>query len=209
MTSIRHIVSAAALAGSLLPATLWAQMTPRVPELDSEEVASLDAGEILVEAGASGSIVTGYVIGVVDSPLDEVWSVVRDFEGQSDWIPDMYGSRVVERNGNIVVGEGATSVPFPLTDRRWQIRIRHSEDVVDGVETRVATWEDVPDYGNMNDNDGYWLLQPFQGSADRTLVAYRVRVDAGISVPDGIERSVQRRLYPGFIRGLRDRMARR
>lgn len=191
----------------VVPTAASAQLAPRVPDLDDTERSEVDAGEILVEARVEGSVSNVYVVGVVDHAVEDVWDVVSDFAGQSNWIPDMYGARVVARDGEVVVGEGATSVPFPFTDRQWQIRIREREDVIDGVPTYISMWEDVPGVGNMNDNDGYWLLQPFEGAADRTLVAYRVRVDSGITAPDNIERSVQRRLFPGFIRGLRAAMS--
>lgn len=191
----------------LVPQPLPAQIAPSVPDLSDEERNAVNAGEILVEARVNGAVSDVSVVGVVEHSVEDVWLVISDFVGQSNWIPAMYGSRIVSRDGEVVVGEGATSVPFPFTDRRWQIRIREREDEIGGVPTYISTWEDVPGVGNMNENDGYWLLQPFEGASDRTLVAYRVRVDTGISVPDTIERSAQRRLFPGFIRGLRRQMS--
>ncbi len=191
-----------------LPAIASAQLRVVDLSISAEEHAELVDGEILVDVDVNGRIAEARVIGVVDRPVDEVWRVVADFENQDQWVPDAYDTVIVGREGDAIIGDGMTSVPFPLTDRQWRIRIRHHEEERDGQPRYVAEWVHVPDVGNMNANDGYWLLQPFDGDDSRTLVTYAVRVDSGISVPDAIERSATRRMFPDFIRRLRERVGR-
>lgn len=186
-----------------------AQLMPSAPQLGSDDTAALESGDVLVDVDANGRIVEGLVMGVVEATPDEVWDVVSDFGGQDQWIPDVYDTAVIRTDGDAQIVSGNTDAPFPISDRVWQIRMVAEESSIGGVDSHVARWTEVPDVGNMPSNQGYWIVQPFEGSTDRTLVVYHVRVDSGIPVPDAIESSATRRMFPGFIHNLRERVQRR
>lgn len=207
---MRHPAAALSLVVGLLGAIdAGAQMVPAAPSLGNDESAALEAGEVLVDVDADGPIVEGLVMGVVDASTDEVWEVIADFGGQDQWIPDVYDTSVIRTEGDAQIVAGNTDAPFPISDRVWQIRMVAEESSIGGVASHVARWTEVPDVGNMPLNQGYWIVQPFEGSADRTLVVYHVRVDSGIPVPDAIESNATRRMFPGFIHNLRERVQRR
>jgi hypothetical protein len=58
----------------------------------------------------------------------------------------------------------------------------------------------------MIENDGYWLICPWAPDPSRSVVRFVFLADAGISVPDFIERSVTAQMVPQFIRNLRSRV---
>jgi len=199
------VVAAACLA-MVWPSVAEAQIRPSAPSLTSTQRAEVDRGEILVDVTVSGNDVRGKVIAVVDGTPAGVWAIISDFANQDRWIPDMYDARIVERDGHFVIGEASTTVPWPLTDRTWRIRIHNREMEVGGVNSYVSSWTYVQ--GNMDENTGYWLVQPFNDAGTRALVVYEFHANAGIRAPDGMQRRTTRRLMPGIIEGLRSRYAR-
>lgn len=198
-------VSGLLVASALVVTTATVSAQPRVslPELSTEELAELIGGDVQVDVRVDGPTIRADIVGVVDAAPARVFAVIRDFAGQENWVPDLYDASVVESSGNVVVGEGNTRLPWPLSDRQWRLRIVSSEETLEGQPALVARWTLVPDFGNMVQNEGYWLVLPVADDPSRSLVRYRFVANAGISAPDGVERRATRRMLPGIIEGLR------
>ncbi len=193
---------------SILPLTLcvfgtaaFAQPTVESPTFSNAEMGQLEEGEILISVETDGGQTQGVVVALVEAPRDTVWAIIEDFAGQEDWIPDMYDAEVLSQSAGELTVRACMRVPFPLTDRRYTLRIRTDHRDVGGVATDVSTWEYVE--GNMDANAGYWLVQDWGTDDDRALVVYAFEAASGIRGPDGIEERVTRRTMPGIIEGLR------
>ena len=197
----------AVLALSLVVVPSVALAQPRVhdPSPSTSQTADLEDGEILVRANVDGTVTTGHIMAIVEAPADEVWAIVSDFANQDRWVPDMYDAAVVSTSGSTEVVSAKTNLPWPLADREYTLNVTDGQQTVGGVDSYVSSW--TYGGGNMNENRGYWLVQPWDGAADRTLVVYEFEADTGIRAPDGIERNATRRMLPGILQGLRDRHA--
>lgn len=185
-----------------------AQPAVSLPPVSGGQFERLAGGEILVDASVNGSVMHGVVTAVVDAAPAAVWAVVSDFASQDRWVPDMADARIVRRDGQHVIGGATTRMPFPLRDRTWEIRIHNRAETVGGHEGFVSSWTFVQGSGNMLEHQGYWVVIPFPGRTDRTLVRYEFIVDPDVSAPDGVERRAMRRMLPGVMEGLRRRVTR-
>lgn len=188
---------------SLGAATVSAQPRVTLPNLSADALAGLVGGDVQVDVNVDGPTIRADIVGVVNATPERVFAVIRDFAGQENWVPDLYDASVVESSGNVVVGEGNTRLPWPLSDRQWRLRIVSSEETLEGRPAMIARWTLVPNFGNMVQNEGYWLVMPMADDPSRSLVRYRFVANAGISAPDGVERRATRRMLPGILEGLR------
>jgi hypothetical protein len=204
----RILLLAAALTTSITlhAAPAWAQYTPARPQLSEAAWNEVRNGDVWLQVTVNGQVIEGDVVAVIRADAARVWAAVSDFAGQDRWVPDLEDARIVSTQGNIQVGAATTRLSWPLSNRTWQVRIHNRAQTVGGVEGWVSTWEYIEGSGNMLDQSGYWLVQPWQEDPTATLVRYRFRANAGISAPDGIERSVTRRMLPNVIRGLRQHL---
>lgn len=189
-----------------LPSLAFAQLAVRAPSLSSDELAELAQGEVIVEVEVDGAVIDGTIVGVVDGAPADVFAVISDFANQDAWIPDMYDAEVISTSGGSVVGSGKTDTPWPIEDRVFQLEIENGPATSFGEQAFSSVWTMVEGVGNMVSNDGFWLVMPFDGDPARTLVSYRFVANAGVSAPDGMERSATQRMLPGFITGLRERL---
>ena len=189
------------------PILAHAQMSAESPEVEGERKSKLEAGEILVETSNEDDGIHTDLIGVVDAPPEQVWEVISDYDSQSEWMPDLKEeSRVLEREDGDEICLSANDFPWPLADRTYKLRYRYEQETVDGVERFVATWSYVDGSGNIDDIDGYWLVQPFDGDDERTLVRQQTIVDLGVSVPGFLMKRGSRNKLPNIIEALRERV---
>jgi hypothetical protein len=178
--------------------------TPAVPQLDAATEARLLGGEVVIVADAAGTLVSGDGTAILAAPLDRVRAVIADFPGQADWIPDMDEAVLVGTDGDAALCSAVTRIPWPISDRTWTIRVTSGPAELGGEPVWVSTWTYVPGSGNMVENAGYWLLVPRPDG--RTLVRYAFAADAGLHVPDFIERMTTRSMLPGILENLRTRV---
>lgn len=193
------------LAILLTSTAAFAQPSVQTIDLSSSQMSEVDDGEILVEVEVDGTRIEGVVTARVNALPEDVWAVVSDFSNQDQWVPDMENA-TVEGSGERVVGYAETNLPFPLSRRTWSINLYNRAETVAGVDSYVSSWSYIEDSGNMNDNQGYWLIQPHPTDDGASLVRYEFIADTGIRAPDGIERNQTQRTLPGIIEGLRIRI---
>ena len=198
-------VTSFVLALCLIPAAAFAQReSPRVPNLDADEIEELMDGDAIVDTERGEGVNRGDVIGLIHAPMDEVWEIVQDFENLDRWFPDMQDTELVGSD----LGQGGTNMPWPVADRRWQIELDREEGrVVDGITANVAWWTCNQDYedSNVDDTYGYWLVYTWPDNPEYTLVRYVINADLGIWLPDPVIRWATRRLLPGMVEGLQER----
>lgn len=96
-----------------------------------------------------------------------------------------------------------TRIPWPISDRTWSIQVHNRREVLLGVDAFVSSWTYVQGSGNMVDNTGYWTVKAWPGG--RSLVHYAFRADAGLHVPDFIERRATAGMLPSIVDNLRQR----
>lgn len=183
-----------------------AQLVVQYPLDLASRVDELSDGGVIVEVVVDGTLVHSDTLALVDAPPAAVFAVVSDFAGQLQWAPNLTEARVISGNGQHLVGEGTTDLAWPFSDRSWQIAIFNRPETFDGESCYASSWDYIPGSGDMIENDGYFLICPWEPDPSRSLVRYVFLADAGVSVPDFIERSVTAQMSPQFIRSLRRRV---
>lgn len=181
----------------------FGQPPPDIPSLSADQVERLERGEVLVEV-VNQDIPRGDVLGVVQAPPDEVMEVLRDFGRHADLMDDVVSSEVLGTDGDHMLCKGLTDTPWPMDDREWVIRQWFGEVDLGGLRVLANTWDYVPDSGNINDTEGYWLLLPWREDNSQTLVRYVITVDLGTWLPDFLLSWSTENMLPGRIEALRD-----
>lgn len=179
---------------------------PTIPVLSSDQVTRLNAGEILVEV-INGAIPIGDVLGVIDATPELVLESVLDFNHYTEFMPYMTQSEIVSQEGSTYHCSGVTDTPWPMDDRIWSIIASAGPTEVEGLQVLVSTWDYVPESGNIQDTEGYWLLIPWGETGQKTLVRYYLVADLGTWIPDVILNWATENMLPGIIEGLRMRIA--
>ena len=134
----------------------------------------------------------GAVSGIVDAPIERVLDLIIDCDGADAWFPELVATHTVApgRCG------GGTNLPWPVTDRTWQIDV-HPAEVERGWDVSFAY---VAGTGNLARMDGAYHLEPLADG--RTRVTYEVWIDLGFWVPDPLVAWATRRVLPGILQGL-------
>ena len=139
----------------------------------------------------------GVVAGVVDVPVGQVLDLVTDCAGSVGWFPDLLAARVVASGSDAVRCEGATDLPWPLTDRTWQIDTV-VEPLADGVFS--VPFALVDGSGNLDELRGRYLLEDLGDG--RTRVTYEAFVDLGFWVPEALAHYATKQMLPAILLGI-------
>ncbi len=163
-----------------------AQTTPVTPlELSALETAVVLSGGHL-ESHEAGSLVHAEIVGLLRAPVDAVFNTIMDFDHEDEWFPDERDTHVTRREGGRTYGQGETNMPWPITDREWEVFATTSSEVLDGKECRVIRYQYVQGSGNLDQMDGHWLLIPYGDANQWTLLRYVIDVDIGVALPRAI-----------------------
>jgi len=163
-------------------------------------VAAAHPYQVHVDAGRSSH---GTVVGIVDVPVEEALAIVMDCDAADTWFPDMMDTEVVSVDGASVRCRGGTNLPWPVSDRRWEIESDARLEVVDGEETWVARFDYVDGSGNVDALRGQYRLSAT--AEGQTLVRYEAFVDLGFWVPEPLVAWATRRILPGILQGMEAR----
>ena len=170
-----------------------------VPRLGDTERSRLSAGELLLSIEpVAGSDTPAYVVrGVLEAPVERVWALVSDCSRYRDTMVRVAASEALPPRGELQVCLLVMAMPFPLPNLKVIAGATHSRD------ERGATrrWHLLE--GDFAIHEGAWLLEPFEGSANRTLVTHRARVRPKLPVPEGLLAASKKETLAETLRKLR------
>lgn len=170
------------------PLLLIAAMSP------TTQAAELTSIEVEVGRPAYGKMV-----GIVDVPVQQVFAIVMDCEGTGGWFPDLEDTHLVAADRCA----GTTDLPWPITDRTWEIDLSASGV---GTETWEAGFAYVPGSGNLAEMQGRYLLEATEDG--RTRVTYEAWIDLGFWIPEPLVSWATKRVLPGVLEGIEDEAGR-
>ncbi|MEM1296325.1 MAG: SRPBCC family protein [Verrucomicrobiota bacterium] len=169
---------------------------------DADQV-SLQQGEILVweeerPVGEEKRFILA--MAVIDHPLQEVWDLIDDKEAIPLVIESVIKAEVVSRKGNTTVisqevkGLGIT--------RSAHYVVKHV-----GIFPHRVEFERVS--GDFEHIEGQWLFETLTGEdgAQKTVLTYRLHLDAGKYVPQGLIIKSQLKKLPPIMTAIRARLA--
>lgn len=151
-----------------------------------------------------GRVSRGMVSAVLDAPLPQVLAAVMDCGKADQWVPDLVDTAVVWEKDGRVRCQGRTNLPWPLTDRQWQIDLQR--EAGPGAESAVVTFEYVRGSGNLELLGGRFALQAVD--AHHTRVRCDASVDLGFWIPEPLLVWATDRVLPGILTGLERHAAR-
>jgi hypothetical protein len=194
------------LAVMLVVAATAGAEEPIIAEHAPEEVEELLEGSPL-RSITRGDPLRAEVVALVEAPVEELAAIVQDYDTATEWAPALGECRITGAEGDAMLVRGTTLLPWPITDRTWQMRSYWGYRDVAGVNAYVQAWDYVEGSGNIEDSFGYWLIAPWPQDPRLSYVKYVVNADPGIAIPDFIIAWVTRNALPDLIARLRDRHA--
>lgn len=175
-------------------------MTDPLLELDAATRQRLDRGEVLVATEAvPGSPVPRLVVrAVVEAPCERVWQLIDGCASYERTLPGVRRSEELVRDGPRVRVRLTVKMPFPLRDLTSVTEGIHT--VVPG-ERYCREWQLVE--GDYHSNSGSWVLVPFAGQKDRTLVLYRLHAEPTLRLPRALKQLATEKAVPRLIAQIR------
>lgn len=168
----------------------------------------LASGGVHIEIKKSGGANIGTVIGLVKAPVSEIAPIVADCGKYSDWRDSLLNTSVVKKeSASVLVCKGTAKVPFPASNRNGHFRVENKNETVADVASFTSVYGYIEGTGNLEDMFGYWLLQPFDGNPEYTVIKHILSVDIGGWLPDFLVRWATSRVLPDTIYGVRMRHA--
>ena len=200
---MKQLLSSIVLVCLVLLGALPAQAeTPAPRTLTEANIKKLEGGGQIVQVTSDGGN-RGEVVGVVNAPTAQVWRLLMNYDAFVRWFPDQKESKTVSRQGSTSVLQGVVDLPWPFTNRSFQIRDTNVTKTV-GSETHYHNgWTYVPKSGNIVDTTGFFYVSPFKGDPNRSVVRIVIKADFGIPVPDFVLNWGSRRMFPRIIEAIR------
>jgi hypothetical protein len=202
---------------SLLPVLPLLVLLAGADEPAWQQVARDDGITVQARSPEGSNVAEVKATGLVDAPPQDVWTVIRDYDHYTKFMPYTDESRVLasEQDGKVTVFY--CLVNAPLVDKRdFIIRIRDESDWKDGKGFLKSAWS-VTTEGAPKEregvvrvklNNGYWLLEPRE-EGKKTFVTYYLNTDPGGSLPRWIADKANKTSVPDVLKAVRKRAAAR
>lgn len=174
----------------------------------AEDFQKLMDGKIFRDADRGKlDLLTGHCV-VFGTP-EEVFEVVTDYGNYKHWNGNQTRSDILSQDGNVTILKCRTKIPFPITDRKFTLRMSYGSGFIGNEQVYMSYWSLEPpgEDENLKESFGYWQLQPFGERGEFTLVKYVSYSDSGIWVPTGFFKSEGKKILKRSMEGLRDRHA--
>ncbi|MGB9735841.1 MAG: type II toxin-antitoxin system RatA family toxin [bacterium] len=130
--------------------------------LKDEQLVSIDK-----EVPGKPQFVT--VITLFNAPINEVFSIVSDYNDYAKHIPQTTSVKVVQKNGNVLIVDYKVEFKFSILSEHANYTLKHVLNPPDSITwTRVA--------GNLKTVEGSWKFLPVD-NGKKTIGFYRVYTD--------------------------------
>lgn len=144
------------------PHSVWAEITP-------EKLAYYRKGKTdtqLEETETKGRK-KATTVGLMNAPLEVVWSVLLDFKAYPEFVPRMSWLKTIGMGPQYVINHSYLDMPWPLSDVAYQAKVAWQK------EKRELSFEMIPGSGKgVSMFEGKWKLTKI--SPQETLAAYEV-----------------------------------
>ncbi len=180
------------------------------PEAKWEQKANEDGVVVYTRERKGTDVKEVKAVGTIDSPPQQVFRVLGDYERYKEIMPYTDESRIVatEQGGKVVHFYSLINAPF-VSKRDYTLRIVEESDWKDGkgfLKSRWTSSEKGPAAKDgvvrVKHNDGSWLLEPVDGGK-KTRATYLLFTDPGGSLPTFIVNKANSSAIPDVFNALR------
>lgn len=151
-----------------------------IGDLSPTEQESLRSGEAVVNV--VGDRYVSYVVSHAD--IDQVWSVLTDYDNFSEFLPSVESSRVLESEGDRAVVEQIAELKVLFADMESRICTENIKTPKERIDFRLIE-------GDLKTMEGHWQLMPVQEAEDKqsdqplSVIKQVVRAEVGNPLLEG------------------------
>ena len=169
--------------------------------LTPENIQKLEAGKLIIfkeqkkdKKGKSKG--RGVVIGLIDRPVDEVWTMILDCTTHPEYMPRVVSTEAYK-------GKDGREGIHEMIKVLWKKVEYHVLQTMD-EEKHAVSW--VLDDSKKNDiqgTTGYWRFVPHKET--QCIAVYAVRVETGMKVPAFVEDFLMKQDLPSVLKAVKKR----
>jgi ribosome-associated toxin RatA of RatAB toxin-antitoxin module len=169
--------------------------------LTISEISRMARGEGLVDfiAVPGASLPQVKLRALINAPLTRVWPIIDQCQKYCDHLPGVIASEELSRQGEHVRARVTVKMPFPLKDLTSLTSAIHTVEEGKRYERKWILIE-----GDFEKHEGSWLLLPFDGDPQRTLLQYVLHAIPKIPIPKSLLQLVQKMAVPRLLHRLRE-----
>jgi hypothetical protein len=156
----------------------------RLPiHLSDEQQREVLSGKTVVQLMPLGTerLTEVVAVALMDSAPERLFELLTDVEKFVEFMPHVKISRAERQSDGTIINHQELSLPFPITDRQYDVRITNGVKGVGAQRVWESAWTHVPGSGNISETRGAWVLT--EGGPGRTLLLYHVFTDPGGLIP--------------------------
>jgi len=159
----------------------------------------LRSGHAIVELHESkGSAVKeGISLVLVACAPESLYAVVTDNAKFAEFMPHVKTSTIIRDADGTLMNHQELSLPFPIADRHYTIRIVNSLRDDRGARLWQSAWTYVADSGNIKETRGAWIVT--DSGTGKAILDYRVFTDPGGRIPAWAYNTATRRTLPDLL----------
>jgi hypothetical protein len=120
-------------------------------------------------------------VALMDSAPERLYEILTDVEKFAEFMPYVKISRAERQIDGTIINHQELSLPFPITDRQYDVRITNGIRGDGTQRVWESAWTHVPGSGNISETRGAWVLT--EGGPGKTLLLYHVFTDPGGLIP--------------------------
>jgi ribosome-associated toxin RatA of RatAB toxin-antitoxin module len=115
--------------------------------------------------------------GFVTAAPQQAWQVLTDYERLPQFVPELVLSKVVKRDGNVVLLEQESRAGFLFFSYRLRMTVRVTEQPYSAIDIALVS-------GGMRQYDAHWELEKAQENGrDGTRIRYSARMEPEFFIP--------------------------
>lgn len=172
----------------------------------AQSVRALETGEIFVSTvDVAGFDFPKLVMkAVIDAPPEKVFEIVGNCDRLSERMPRVKASQTISKSALSHTCKVTIGVPFPMSDLTAVTVDRRTLGPYEWSRRWTLASNQETSYHR---NVGAFVLKPFNGDPNRTLVHYEIHAIPKSAVPDFLRKTAQKKSMPGMIERIREEVA--
>lgn len=173
-----------------------------IEALSLEDKTALEKGDIVI-TGTEGQYVARML---VEASVDNLWSVLTDYNNFTEFLPNIVSSEVLESDGNSYLVEQVSKQRVFLFDVESRL-------LTENIQTENQRIDFSLVEGDLSQFQGSWTIEPFvssvAGEAPQLLVTQSIEVQPDRGTPENLFYDIFKNALKKTLTAIRDEVDRR